>query len=924
MTLLVEDSSKTFIGSGTVGPFTWTWRFFDNSHIIVTRVYDDGTREVLVDGNDYTLTGAMSYSGGSLTLNSALEVGQTLEVLRETEILQEVDLRNQGDFYPETYEEALDRIVSILQEKKLNLDRALQIALSDVGVVSTDVPSPEAGKFLQWNPAANALQNANKETIQVIDDGVIVDTLSALRATAPATENTIAYIAGYNSAGDGGHGFYRWDSSDLSAKIALYGGGGKYVAVDSDPTGATGAYVLLEDEANAEQLGSVGNGISDDTDAITGGMFPEFQEVSFLEGRDYLFNGYVINGKTYRAFVNTGVIDPSRTSVWDGLAREYIDSDGNIWMLEPRRYEGLINKLSNWDSLGLIRAIFSGTVNVTLVGTSITEGEDAQIEPINAWAVRLKYALQEAFPDVTWNWFNLGLNSRRLAWYIDSGYLALSSEPANKADGFWRPAPGVDDTATVDTWPAGSTEGESWLWHVEQTDPDLYILAFGMNSTVGDDEYADDLRTALAHARGLTKVPSVAFVTEMIPHQINDSAPEDVAAYGRVTRYIARNECAGLIDVARWWQFLRLGIDETEYVAMRESDISTWETVGALTNLTNNDIATTASAASGVIRRGNFCGISFSGTFEPNTISSSFFISAHIYGGGSYIDDSITIRRVSTQINIYDKSGHILQAFSAGAAVAAGVDETWDIRIVYNRIECWRDHSLVCSYSMENCGYLGGVGILLTDSDLTNITVDVLHPKRKGRPTLSDDMLVGRYSSTAWSNGDYSDGSNTINHPTRLALEYAQQNAIDGFISEVIMAADKGTSIQLVGTNDISINSTTAAATGDEVSFTLLKAAEVRVTVLFPFMNPSTNAADGVAYLFRDALSKQTRVMRINPVSAVDAKAEFIMFDLLEYLPAGSYTYLTKWKCTNAADTISSEPTGGNATHTRVMTVTIR
>lgn len=116
MTVLVEESSKTFEGSGNNGPFTWTWRFLSNSHISVTLIDALGNEMPLTEGVDYALAGALSYAGGSLILTDDLAVGNSLYVERNTPALQSVDLRNHGDFFPETYEEALDALAMVDQE----------------------------------------------------------------------------------------------------------------------------------------------------------------------------------------------------------------------------------------------------------------------------------------------------------------------------------------------------------------------------------------------------------------------------------------------------------------------------------------------------------------------------------------------------------------------------------------------------------------------------------------------------------------------------------------------------------------------------------------------------------------------------------------------------------------------------------------
>jgi hypothetical protein len=164
MTLQTAECSKTFIGAETTGPFTWTWRFFANGHITAVKTVA-GVEVPLSEGTDYTLTGANGYQGGTLTLVAALLTGETLYVERNTPAIQSIDLRNQGDFFPETYEDALDYGMAIKQEQ--NRDANLHLRLTPPGTgVSVTMPLPSSGMGVRWNTEGDALEavGLNAET----------------------------------------------------------------------------------------------------------------------------------------------------------------------------------------------------------------------------------------------------------------------------------------------------------------------------------------------------------------------------------------------------------------------------------------------------------------------------------------------------------------------------------------------------------------------------------------------------------------------------------------------------------------------------------------------------------------------------------------------------------------------------------------
>lgn len=94
-------------------------------------IYPDGiTIEPLAAGTQYTLVGAGTQSGGTLTSAYASGVlaggGYTLRIQRMLSIVQETDLRNQGKYLAETQETALDRAAMIDQQQQEQIDRSIK------------------------------------------------------------------------------------------------------------------------------------------------------------------------------------------------------------------------------------------------------------------------------------------------------------------------------------------------------------------------------------------------------------------------------------------------------------------------------------------------------------------------------------------------------------------------------------------------------------------------------------------------------------------------------------------------------------------------------------------------------------------------------------------------------------------------------
>ena len=104
MTVAITTSSKDFTGSGSTGPFTFAFRFLANADIKVFKTVA-GVKSQLTETTHYTLTGARLYTGGSVTLVTALQTGEALRIERHTASLQGENITNQGaNFRPEVHE----------------------------------------------------------------------------------------------------------------------------------------------------------------------------------------------------------------------------------------------------------------------------------------------------------------------------------------------------------------------------------------------------------------------------------------------------------------------------------------------------------------------------------------------------------------------------------------------------------------------------------------------------------------------------------------------------------------------------------------------------------------------------------------------------------------------------------------------------
>lgn len=110
--------SGPYTCSGTTGPYTVGFRFLDNAHLVVTKkLVATGAESTLALTADYSVSGAGSSTGGTITLvaGSRCGAGYTLTVKLVVPITQTTAFSTQGGFSPKAIENALDRATMIAQ-----------------------------------------------------------------------------------------------------------------------------------------------------------------------------------------------------------------------------------------------------------------------------------------------------------------------------------------------------------------------------------------------------------------------------------------------------------------------------------------------------------------------------------------------------------------------------------------------------------------------------------------------------------------------------------------------------------------------------------------------------------------------------------------------------------------------------------------
>jgi len=193
MTISSEVNRNDYTGNNSTATYSYTFKIFADADLKVTTRDTDDVETTLVLDTDYSVAGAGDTAGGTITLLAGnLATGYILTIRRDRPLTQETDIRNQGDFFPETHENAFDDLVMKMQTLAFEIERSLRLS-ETTDLAGTVLPAPEALKWPRWNAAGTALENVNaadiSSTVSTVDASLTL-AASQLSVTLPNRKGT--------------------------------------------------------------------------------------------------------------------------------------------------------------------------------------------------------------------------------------------------------------------------------------------------------------------------------------------------------------------------------------------------------------------------------------------------------------------------------------------------------------------------------------------------------------------------------------------------------------------------------------------------------------------------------------------------------------------------------------------------------------
>lgn len=149
-----------YIGSGAASTFPFSFKVFTKSDLKVVRLQvATSTETILALTTDYTAVlnpDQNSNPGGSITLvGGNLTTGNNLVITSNVLSLQETDLTNQGGFYPEVINDALDKNIIQIQQLQDAVNRSIKLSTTNVigDTEFTENAADRASKVLGFDSA---------------------------------------------------------------------------------------------------------------------------------------------------------------------------------------------------------------------------------------------------------------------------------------------------------------------------------------------------------------------------------------------------------------------------------------------------------------------------------------------------------------------------------------------------------------------------------------------------------------------------------------------------------------------------------------------------------------------------------------------------------------------------------------------------
>lgn len=285
MTVSTTTSRADYTGNGVTTTFAVPFYFLDNSHLVVYQTQiSTGVITTLAITTDYTVSGAGSPSGGSITCVLPPTSNYRISILRNVPLTQLTNYVENDPFPAESHEQALDKLTMLTQQLAEENNRALTLPPTATGA-STELPTPVGGTIVGWNATATGLVNYDADALASFvaygdtnvqtASGDGVQTFFTLTSNPVSVNNLQVYISGVRQA----------------PGVDYFISGGIYLNFYTAPPSGTNNILMVWQQALA--IGTIpGRSVTADKIALRA-ITPALMANNGLEfvGKNWLING---------------------------------------------------------------------------------------------------------------------------------------------------------------------------------------------------------------------------------------------------------------------------------------------------------------------------------------------------------------------------------------------------------------------------------------------------------------------------------------------------------------------------------------------------------------------------------------------------------------------------------------------------------
>jgi hypothetical protein len=157
MTITSNNRRNQYTANGSQTAFTYTFEIFADADL---KVYVDTALQTLT--TDYTVGGAGTDSGGTVTFTTAPTNSTTVAIYSDITVARTTSFNSGGVFRAEDINTELDKIIAMVNELDTNLSRTVRLPVTD-GDKTLELPisATRAGKFMTFDSSGNIQASTN-------------------------------------------------------------------------------------------------------------------------------------------------------------------------------------------------------------------------------------------------------------------------------------------------------------------------------------------------------------------------------------------------------------------------------------------------------------------------------------------------------------------------------------------------------------------------------------------------------------------------------------------------------------------------------------------------------------------------------------------------------------------------------------------